>query len=99
MSKFAWLSTLKNSPRSSVVNRSLSLKFFARVTSTFFQAGPRSTDLGELPKVNGAALWKAAVLNHWDKDCVPMDGSVIRFGRMVPAWNEFELFTESYTVK
>src|SRR5262245_19580033 len=73
---------------------------FSSVRSVVAMPGPRSTDRGELPNVNGAGFTNAAVLNHrpsvrWSDGS---EGSPTRFGRSGPAGNAFVVFADVITV-
>src|SRR4029078_3264494 len=73
---------------------------FSSVRSVVAIPGPRRTDRGELPNVNGAGLTNAAVLNQWLSVC-SSEGSVAsptRFGRSGPAGKAFVVFAAVTTV-
>src|SRR5215203_6335105 len=63
-------------------------------------AGPRSTDRGEFPNVNGAGFWKAAVLNQRAsvRSLEGSSGSPTTFGRSGPAGNALVVFADVITV-
>src|SRR5262245_27187264 len=73
---------------------------FSSIRSIAAMPGPRSTERGELPNVNGAGFSKAAVLNQrltvlWSGGSV---GSPTRFGRNGPAGNALVVFAAVTTV-
>jgi hypothetical protein len=86
--------------RSSSVMPSPRAARFSSVRSVVATPGPRRTDRGELPNVNGAGFTKAEVLNH--RESVRWrggrTGSATRSGRSGRAGNAFVVFALVTTV-